>query len=186
MRRFFLVLALLLAPVVASAQARDPARFQPEFDAFAQADRERPPPRCPIVFTGSSTIRRWTTLSLDMAPLSVLNRGFGGSTVADVDFWFDQAVARYRPRAIFFYAGDNDLAAGKTPGEVVADFRRFMDLKDKALGRTPVWFISVKPSKLRFDQMPQQSAVNAAVRKLADERADLDYIDVVPAMLSDG
>ena len=185
-----LLVGLALVPSLALAQAPParggPERFQSAFDAFAQADRDTPPPTCPIVFTGSSSIRRWTTLSADMAPLPVLNRGFGGSTVADVDYWFDQAVTRYHPRAIFFYAGDNDLAAGRSVDGVVADFRQFMALKDKALGKTPVWFISVKPSKLRVEQLPQQAAVNAAIRKLADQRADLTFVDVVPAMLRDG
>jgi lysophospholipase L1-like esterase len=57
-----------------------------------------------------------------------------------------------------------------------------MRLKEKALGATPVWFISAKPSKLRFDQLEKQSALNAKLRALADMRDDLAYIDVVPAM----
>lgn len=183
-------LALLLAPTLAFAQAPaarpGPERFAAEIAAFAAADQATPPVKCPIVFTGSSSIRRWTTLAEDMKPLPVLNRGFGGSTVADVDYWFDKVVTPYRPRAIFFYAGDNDLAAGKTPDQVVADFRQFMALKDKAVGKTPVWFIAVKPSKLRVAQMDVQAQVNAGVRKLAGERADLTFVDVVPQMLEGG
>jgi lysophospholipase L1-like esterase len=183
--------ALALTPSLAFAQAspttaQGPQRFAPEIGRFAEADKATPPPKCPIVFTGSSSIRRWTTLNEDMKPLTVLNRGFGGSTVADVDFWFDKVVTPYHPRAIFFYAGDNDIAAGKTPDQVVADFRTFLDLKTKALGATPVWFISVKPSKLRESQLAPQAEVNAGVRKLAAARRDLTFVDVVPAMLANG
>lgn len=95
-------------------------------------------------------------------------------------------VTPYRPRAIFFYAGDNDINAGRTPDQVVADFQAFLDRKDKTLGRTKVYFIALKPSKLRRDQFAAQSAANAQIRPLADKRADLDYVDVVPSMLEGG
>uniref|UniRef100_UPI003983C66D GDSL-type esterase/lipase family protein n=1 Tax=Phenylobacterium sp. TaxID=1871053 RepID=UPI003983C66D len=91
-----------------------------------------------------------------------------------------------RPRAIFFYAGENDLNAGKTPDETVADFQTFMDRKDKTLGATKVYFIALKPSKLRWDQFAAQSQANTAIRAMAEARADLEFVDVVPAMLEDG
>jgi lysophospholipase L1-like esterase len=185
----FALAALLLAPAV-TAQAqnarRGPEVFAPEIARFAEADQAGRPAPCQVLFVGSSSIRRWATLANDMSPVPVINRGFGGSTIGDIDFYFDKVVAPYHPRAIFFYAGDNDIAAGKTPAETVADFQRFLDLKDKALGKTPVWFISVKPSKRRWEMMPQMAEVNAGVRKLAAQRADLKFIDVVTPMLQDG
>jgi lysophospholipase L1-like esterase len=186
-----LLFALVLA-LAAPAWAQDvprpkgPEQFAREIEAFAAADRAQAPAPCGFLFVGSSSIRFWQTLAADMAPLPVINRGFGGSTVADVDYYFDRVVTPYRPRAIIFYAGENDLAFGKSPADVAADFARFMDLKTKALGATPVWFISVKPSKLRWAQLAQQARVNAAVRAQAAKRKDLHYIDVVPAMIAGG
>lgn len=184
-----LVVAALSAPAFAqpAAAPKGPERFAPEIAAFAAADREHMPPPCEILFTGSSSIRFWKSLAADMAPIPVINRGFGGSTIADVDYYFDKVVAPYRPRAIVFYAGENDLAAGEAPKDVAADFVRFMGLKDKALGAaTPVYFISLKPSKLRWAQREQQAQVNAEIRALAARRRDLHFVDVVPAMLDDG
>ena len=89
-------------------------------------------------------------------------------------------------RAIVFYAGENDIDAGKSVDRVVADFDAFMARKTQVLGRTPVYFISVKPSKLRFAEFPLQSRVNAAIRSRAGERPDLHYIDVVSSMLQKG
>jgi lysophospholipase L1-like esterase len=103
-----------------------------------------------------------------------------------VNRWFDQIVAPYRPRAIVFYAGENDIDAGKSVGRVVDDFDAFMQRKSNALGKTPVYFISLKPSKLRFEQFPLQTEVNDAIRTLAGKRSDLHYIDVVASMLNDG
>ena len=185
-----LIGAFCIVAAPASAQtpaSQGPERFAAEIAAFQAADRAAPPPACQVVFTGSSTIRRWTSLTQDMAPLPVLNRGFGGSQIADVDYYFDQDIAAYKPRAIVFYAGDNDIAANKTPTQVYRDFRRFMQLKDYRLGHaTPVYFISIKPSKLRFDQMKLQAEANAKVLALSHRRRDLHYIDVAPDMLEGG
>lgn len=139
-----------------------------------------------MLFVGSSSIRLWQTLAEDMTPLPVLNRGFGGSSIADANLYFDRIVASYRPRAIVFYAGENDLDSGRSPAEVAAEFRRFLDAKRRTLGEAPVFFISAKPSKLRFAQLARQSELNAAIRALAVHSRDLVFVDVVAPMLSDG
>jgi lysophospholipase L1-like esterase len=158
-----------------------------EVNRFVEADRASPPQPCQVLFIGSSSIVKWKdTLAADMAPIPVINRGFGGSHIEHVNRWFDEIVAPYRPRAIVFYAGENDIDAGKPVGQVVADFDEFMLRKTRALGSTPVYFISLKPSKLRFAQLPRQSQVNDAIRARAAARPDLHYIDVVGPMLDDG
>jgi lysophospholipase L1-like esterase len=184
-----LAIGLLLAGLTVGARAQpsaDPAPFASEIATFAEADTAHPPKQCRLLFVGSSSIRLWDSLSNDMAPHRVVNRGFGGSTIADVNRYFDVAVGRHRPRAIFFYAGENDVAAGNTPAEVTGDFNSFLKKKDEVLGPTPVYFISLKPSKARFAQLGQQEQVNAAIRQLAARRSDLHYIDVASAMLDGG
>ena len=177
-----------LAPAMAEPLAPVPAEapFAAEINAFAAADAASPPKPCPILFVGSSTIRFWRGLAADMAPYDVVNRGFGGSQIANVDAYFDRVVAPYHPRAIVFYAGDNDIHAGKAPAAVAADFDTFLGLKDKALGATPVYFISLKPSKARFGELAAQGEVNRLVKAEAARRRDLIFIDVTQAMLADG
>ena len=180
------LLSLALLSLTAAA-APPETRFSPEIAHFAELDRATPPKSCGFLFTGSSSVRFWKTLDQDMAPYPVINRGFGGSQVADVNLYFDQVVTPYRPRAIFFYAGENDLWAGKkTPAQVTADFQTFMDLKDSRLGKTKVYFITLKPSKQRFSQLAEQAQVNDAVRAMAAKRSDLAVVDVVPTMLDAG
>jgi hypothetical protein len=158
-----------------------------EVDRFVEADRAAPPAPCQVLFVGSSSFVEWRkNLAADMAPMPVINRGFGGSHIEYVNRWFDEIVAPYRSRAIVFYAGDNDIDAGKSATRVVADFDTFMALKTHSLGATPVYFISVKPSKLRLAQLPLQTEVNDAIRARAGQRADLHYIDVVSPMLENG
>ena len=200
MRTFTLLLGILVSdcaasyPQVASHQAVADAEpiaadspFRDEILKFAEQDRVEPPPRCPVLFVGSSSIRLWKSLADDIAPLPVLNRGFGGSSTRHVNAYFDRIVTPYQPRAIVLYAGENDIDAGESPADVLAHVERFMALKDHRLGRhVPVFYISQKPSKLRADQFQRQSEANAAVKALAARRNDLGYIDVVPAMLENG
>jgi hypothetical protein len=191
LRRFFFV--ALVAALCPGAVRSQPASRQPpaleqqlyaEVDRFVTADRAAPPAPCQVLFVGSSSIVKWKdTLAEDMAPMPAINRGFGGSHIEHVNRWFDEIVAPYHPRAIVFYAGENDIAAGKSVDRVVADFEEFMLRKTKALGSTPVYFISLKPSKLRFMQLPLQSQVNDAIRERAAGRPDLHYIDVAGPML---
>jgi epsilon-lactone hydrolase len=154
-----------------------------QIDQFSKADATALPVPGQVLFVGSSSIAAWTTLGQDMAPVPVINRGVGGAQIEHINHLFDVLVARYRPRSIVFYAGENDLDAGKSVARVIADFDTFMARKSEVLGKIPVYFISLKPSKRRFEQYPRQAEVNGAVRTRADRRDDLFYIDVVDAML---
>lgn len=159
------------------------APFAREIAAYAAQDEAGLPPKCSVLFVGSSTIRRWNSLVADFRPTPVINRGFGGAQIAHVNRYFDETVGRYQPRAIVFYAGDNDINAGKTPEEVLAEFERFLQLKTERLGETPVYVISAKPSPVRMDDIPRQKVFNGYLKALADRRPDLVYIDVFDAMM---
>jgi lysophospholipase L1-like esterase len=191
MKRAILALAFLSAacatrsalPSLPLTPPPGEAKFADVIDGFVSADRVTPPPSCATLFVGSSSIRFWNSLAADFPTRTVINRGFGGSTVWEVNHYFGQIVAPYGPREIVYYAGENDLNADRTPDDAFADFIEFMRLKQAALGSTPVWFIAAKPSKLRLAQLPQQTAFNDKVRALADARDDLAYIDIVSPML---
>ena len=196
MKRLIVSLAVFASACATTTPLPDlpqtPSATAPRFDeaiaAFEAADRDALPPKCATLFVGASSIRFWKSLKEDFPDRTVINRGFGGSTVWEVDHYFDRVVKPYHPKEIVFYAGENDLWIDKrTPDQIYADFVQFMRLKEKSLGATPVWYISAKPSKQRFEQLSLQADLNAKVKALADQRDDLAFIDVVPAMLkSDG
>ncbi|MDZ4760031.1 MAG: GDSL-type esterase/lipase family protein [Alphaproteobacteria bacterium] len=178
----FLASLLAAACATPAPETVAPARFDEAIGAFEAADASANPPPCATLFVGASSIRFWNTLKDDFPDRIVINRGFGGSTVAEVNLYFDRVVTPYKPSEIVFYAGENDLNAGKTPTQVLADFEGFMRLKTRALGKTPVWYISAKPSILRRDQLAAQTDLNARIKTLAAARDDLAFIDVVAAM----
>ena len=82
-----------------------------------------PPQKGGIVFVGSSTIRRWDTASY-FPDLKIINRGFGGSEMADAVRYVDRIILPYEPRLVVVYSGDNDISAGVSSESVVVQFER--------------------------------------------------------------
>ncbi|MDP2130801.1 MAG: GDSL-type esterase/lipase family protein [Erythrobacter sp.] len=160
--------------------------FADEIHVFGIEDEVYPPQGCETLFVGSSSFRFWFAMAQDFPRTRLLKRGFGGSQISDINFHFDRVVGRYRPARIAFYAGENDIDAGKSPDAIMADLARFMSRKTAALGTTPVFYVSAKPSLARWAQFEQQSLLNRMVAQMANERDDLVYVDIVSAMMKDG
>ncbi len=150
-------------PTAPPVREIDITRYDDAIAEFNALDASDMPPACATLFTGSSSIRFWNSLATDFPNRKVINRGFGGSTIAEVTHYFDDIVAPYKPAQIVFYAGENDLNFGLTPEQVYNDFEAFMELKDEKLGATPVWYIAAKPSKLRASQLSLQAELNERV-----------------------
>lgn len=187
-----LVLGLLVVAGVAGGawvlRAMRSAEFwESSIAAFEEQDRESPPPRGAVLFTGSSSIVKWSSLAEDMAPLPVLNRGFGGSQISHVNHYADRIVVPYAPAIVVLYAGDNDLAAGspKTPESVAGDFERFVAIVHGAQPDTPVYFLAIKPSILRWDRWPLMERANARIAAFAAATPEVVYVDVATPMLGD-
>jgi lysophospholipase L1-like esterase len=180
---FWLSLALLLAVPATTLSARDTgiSKWESEIKAFEKNDLLRPPPTNAILFLGSSSIRKWTTLAQDFPGKQVINRGFGGSHIADSTALADRIVFPYKPRLIVFYAGDNDLAAGKPVDKVVADYRAFVQKIHEHLPETRIAYISIKPCPLRWRLVDKVRAANQQIAAMKDDK--LDFIDVYSAMI---
>jgi lysophospholipase L1-like esterase len=168
----------------------EPGYFAADIAAFAVADRNHPPPERPVIFVGSSSIRLWSSLQADMAPLPVLNRGFGGSQLSQILYYVDQTVIRYRPRAVVLYAGDNDLdgrlRTGKTPEDVAREFRTFVTRVEAAVPNARIYYLSMKPSRQRWADWPQERTSNTLIAKICAGDPRLAYIDVATPMLAAG
>lgn len=164
------------------------ARWQSSMDAFAAADQQHLPQSGGVLFVGSSTIRMWTDLREDFRQVPVvINRGFGGSTMADCNYFVKSLVVQYRPRHVMVYAGDNDLAEGRTPAQVLESFQSFVAAVRTALPQTRISYISIKPSPLRAGLVPQAREANALLADYVRTLPHSDYIDVfTPMMQADG
>jgi lysophospholipase L1-like esterase len=158
--------------------------YAEEFRAFAEESRRGLVPANPILFYGSSSIRLWTQLTEQFPGWPVVNRGFGGSTLAECLAEFDRLVTPLQPKAIVCYAGDNDLDAGASPEQLLARFEQFMACVRARLGWKPVLFISIKPSPVRFWNIEKIRRANALIREAAEIRwREVQWLDVCRIML---
>jgi len=157
-------------------------RWEKEIQAIEQRDRDKPPPSGGIVFAGSSSIRLWD-LAKSFPDLPAVNRGFGGSQIADCTHFADRLVLKAKPRVVVFYAGDNDIAAGKSGAQVEADFRAFAAAVHRELPKTKVVFLAVKPSPARWALFDVQKRANALVASYCKGNGWLQFVDVVGPML---
>ncbi|MDM0012605.1 SGNH/GDSL hydrolase family protein [Variovorax sp. J22P168] len=172
------------APASAAAYAAAQARWRNELGAFAATDRDRLPAAGGVLFVGSSTIRMWSRLAQDFRDHPVvLNRGFGGSTMADCSLFARDLVVRYQPRLVLVYAGDNDLAEGRTPLQVLESFAQFVNTVRAELPGTRIAYISIKPSPSREKLLPLVREANHAIEAYLQRLPDSDYIDVFTPML---
>ncbi|HEY1377099.1 MAG TPA: GDSL-type esterase/lipase family protein [Gemmataceae bacterium] len=152
------------AAEAARKEAARIARWEPQIAAFEKQDAAKPTSPGGIVFTGSSTIRLWD-LKKSFPDLAPLNRGFGGSHLADVRAYLPRLVLKHKPRVVVIHAGGNDLAAGKPPAQVVADFVAVHKAVRAALPDCRVVFIGIKPTLKRLALRDKEREVNDGIRK---------------------
>ncbi|WP_420152909.1 SGNH/GDSL hydrolase family protein [Siphonobacter sp.] len=135
------------------------------------------------VFYGSSSIRLWSTLAQDFPDTPVLNLGFGGSTLAACSWYFEEIVVPSKPRAIVFYAGDNDLGDQRHPEEVYLFFCTLVERLKKKLPDVPLVYVSIKPSLARWDLIEKIKHTNALIAEKIKQTPGFTYLDITHAML---
>jgi lysophospholipase L1-like esterase len=168
----------------ATKKPSGPARFESEIAAFEKWGHQNAVPQNGILFVGSSTIRLWQTA--DAFPdLPVINRGFGGSTIPDVNHFADRIVFKYKPRTIVFYAGDNDIAASSSPEKVFVEFETFAKSVHDRRPDTQLIFLAIKPSPLRWKFWPKSQIVNDRIKGLIKKNEHDLYVDVATPILGD-
>lgn len=173
------LLSFLLAPLLLAA----PDKWAATIDKFTQQDATQPPPRDAVVFVGSSSIVKWTTLERDFPGVKVINRGFGGSELWDSVTFADRIVTPYQPRIVVVYAGDNDLNAGKTPETVFADFKAFVAKVHAKLPQTRIVYIGIKPSPSRWKIHQAGEKANALIAAECARDKRLRFVDIWKPML---
>ena len=158
-------------------------KWQKEIVGIEKRYADKAAPKDPIVFVGSSSIRRWETLAADFPGKPVLNHGSGGSEVFDSLTYFGRLVLTFKPKQIVMYAGANDVNAGKSPERVLSDFKAFAARVFAELPGTKIAFISLAPNPKRWSQMAEIKATNESVRSFCESDARLTFVDVHPVML---
>jgi lysophospholipase L1-like esterase len=179
----FMVFSLAITTLIFLWAMSRPQFWIFQIMAYQRADHSSFPKPGVIVFTGSSSVRLWRSLHEDMKPLEVINRGFGGSQIAQVNYYARTIVTPYRPCAVVLYAGDNDLSfpAWKSPATVLNDFKQFVDIIHSDLPETWIYYISMKPTPQGEWQRKDQT--NQLIEAYVRTQQRVQFIDVSRAML---
>ena len=181
------LLTCLAFSVIARAETPTGNRFEKEIVAYEAADKITPPPQGAIVFTGASGIRRWETLAQDFPGLTVINRGFGGSQISDSIYYAGRMVIPYHPKAVVIQAGGNDINAGKSPEQVLADYQAWVEKVRAALPDVRLVYLGQGPSPLRWAQREKQRQANQLIRDYVAKQKNMFFVDIWAACLgSDG
>ena len=176
--------AFLIYVLLASGHAK---YWEGEIAAFERRDVSNPPPENAVLFVGGRDLRLWPRFAEDMAPVTVIQRGFGGAQISHIDHYRARIVLPYDPRAVVVMAGEADLSdvRGRRPEDLLDDFRT-LALSLRAEGEdAPIYFVSLRPAPAREERWYGQQRANALIADYVRGEKEMYFIDVSSAMLDD-
>ena len=177
----FMVVALLFSMGSAFSQP-----FKAEINAFMKSDSINMPAPGSILFVGSSSFTNWKDVQAYFPGFPIINRGFGGSSLPDVIYYAEQTILKYKPKQIYIYCGENDLAGNNavTADTVLKRFKQLFSIIRKNLSKkTEVVFVSIKPSVSRWKLEDKFVEANEKIKKYIESKSHASFVNVHTAML---
>ena len=177
----FMVVAFLFSIGSAFSQP-----FKAEINAFMKSDSLNMPAQGSILFVGSSSFTNWKDVKAYFPGFPIINRGFGGSSLPDVIYYAEQTILKYKPKQIYIYCGENDLAGNKTvtADTVLKRFKQLFSIIRKNLSKkTEVVFVSIKPSVSRWKIEEKFVEANEKIKKYIESKSHASFVNVHTAML---
>jgi len=185
-RLLFLITFASVFAFVVSAQTYDRAKiWDAEINSLTEIDQKQTPPKDAVLFVGSSSMRLWKNLRTNFPQINVINRGFGGSRLEDVNFYFDRIIAPYNPKTIVLYAGENDVNDGIAPEKILADFQKFSKLVRAKFPKAKLLYVSLKPSPSRWKLADNFRKTNELIKNEIAKDKRAKFIDVWTLMLNE-
>lgn len=174
---------LLLTFALFFSQEKKPMFWQ-DIQNFKKTDQQTAPPKDAILLVGSSSFTKWTDVDRYFPGKTIINRGFGGSRLTDLNDYADDLLNPYQPKQIIVYCGENDFADNdQLKAEVVVD--RFKTFYKKIRSRFPkveVDYISIKYSPSREKLWPQMKEANKKIAAFMKKEPNAEYIDITEVM----
>jgi lysophospholipase L1-like esterase len=161
--------------------------YAEDIERFKENDKLNPPPQHAILFAGSSSFTMWTDVKDYFPGFTIINRGFGGSTLLDQIHYAEDVILPYLPKQIVIYCGENDVAYSDTvTGEMVAG--RFVTLFIKIRSKLPdvkITYITMKPSPSRWHLSGKMTEGNDLIRKFLATQDNTGFINIWDDMLNE-
>jgi len=186
MKKYLFVFVLFLGILTATAQTTSSIPFQEEINVFIKKDSIAMPADNSILFVGSSSFNYWKDISNYFPGYPIINRGFGGSSLTDIIHFNQETILKYKPKQIYIYCGENDIAASDTitPQIVFERFKTLYTIIRNHLGNNiPVMYVSIKPSVARWSMEDKFVTANSLIRNFINKQKQTQFLDVHSAML---
>lgn len=185
MKKLLFYLSVFLFSLIISAQEN---QFINEIKAFRKQDSIQKPQDGMLLFIGSSSFRLWKDVKSDFNNSNILNRAFGGATLLDLIYFQNDVVLNYKPKKIFIYCGENDVASSEkvTPKMVFKRYKTFYKTLRKEFPDTPILFVSLKPAISRWHMKDRMIATNKLIRGFMKNKKNAVFVDIWDAMLENG
>ena len=168
---------------LALSQEKKPMFWQ-DIQEFKKKDQQTPPQKDAILLIGSSSFTKWQDVSDYFPGKTIINRGFGGSRLIDLNYFSEDLLSPYQPKQIIVYCGENDFADDKNlKADVVAE--RFKTFYQKIRSKFPnieVDYISIKYSPSREHLWPQMKEANKKIKKFMKKEKKAEFIDITKVM----
>lgn len=161
------------------------APFYDEIRAFKESDMQSPPPKGAVLFVGSSSFRMWNNVQDQFPGFTIINRGFGGSTLLDQIRYLEDVVFPYAPKQIVIYCGENDFAESDTVTSemVIQRFIKLFNLIRAALPNVKISYVSMKPSPSRWHLANKFIEANRGIQRFIESGSNATYINIWDAMM---
>ncbi|MBX9680681.1 MAG: hypothetical protein K2X38_18150 [Gemmataceae bacterium] len=166
----------------------DATRWEKTIERFELQDKKSPPKEGGIVFTGSSSIALWKDLEKHFPKMNPINRGFGGSSLPEVNAFVERIVTPYKPHTVVLFCGGNDMAIYKRkPEQLHEDFKTFVAKVHAKLPETKIVYLSIHTAPSRVNLKESTLEANRLIAKECAGNAKLRFVDIHDLMLgSDG
>ncbi len=159
--------------------------WEKEIEKFEMVDQTEHYPDDAVMFAGSSSIRLWSTLSADMAPLNVIQRGYGGAKLSDYAVYADRIFSPHKCGAmVLFVANDiTGTANDKSPEELRKLFSIVHKTFRKSNPGATVCYVAITPTRSRWKAWPEISKANDMIKKWCDNQRNTYFIGTDTAFL---
>lgn len=184
MRKYLIITSILFLSIGTSRAQTKPA-FCDEVQTIKNYDKIYKAPAHPVLFVGSSSIRKWDDVQYTFAKYKVLNRGIGGAVINDIIYYADDLIFAYQPKQIVLYVGENDVVSEKETADTILNrtVRLFKIIRTK-MPDVPIVYISMKPSPSRDNFVQKAIDANNLIRKFLAGEKNVVYVDIFHKMLS--
>lgn len=185
MKKYFTLLLFICYIYMGTAQSKP--NFKDDIEAIKTYDKIYETSLAPIVFTGSSSIRKWSNLQVAFGSYNVINRGIGGAVINDITYYLNDLVFVYKPSQIVIYVGENNLPDESETPQTITDKTIILFNSIRArLPQVPIVYISMKPSPSRDGYQQKCKSANDLINKFISSQEYCTYVDVYTPMLKDG